>query len=184
MAPIDEKPLIQAIERQIGYIKCSNGKVMKAFKSTYKRNGTLNLFASLDVLTGKVKGKNTETKKREDFLEFLDEVVSESPKGKELHVILDNYCNHKKNDEWLKNNPNVYFHYTPTSASWLNQVEIWFGILSRKTLKDGSFHSTEELGEAIKAFIERHNKEALPFKWRKREVNGSQIKNTIANLRN
>ena len=107
MAPIDEKPLIQAIERQIGYIKCSNGKVMKAFKSTYKRNGTLNLFASLDVLTGKVKGKNTETKKREDFLEFLDEVVSESPKGKELHVILDNYCNHKKNDEWLKNNPNV-----------------------------------------------------------------------------
>ena len=114
----------------------------------------------------------------------MDEVVAETPKGKELHIILDNYCTHKKNDEWLKKNPNVHFHYTPTSASWLNQIEIWFGILSRKTLRQGSFQNTEELSKAIKAFIERHNKEAVPFKWRKREVKGSQIKNNIANLVN
>jgi transposase len=78
----------------------------------------------------------------------------------------------------------VKFHFTPTSASWLNQIEIWFGILSRKTLKGASFTSAEELKSAIEAFIVRHNQKAQPFKWRRREVRGSQIKNTIANLRN
>lgn len=78
----------------------------------------------------------------------------------------------------------VQFHFTPTSASWLNQIEIWFGILSRKTLKGASFTSAAELKSAIEAFIVRHNQKAQPFKWRRREVKGSQIKNTIANLRN
>jgi transposase len=97
-------------------------------------------------------------------------------------VILDNYSTHKKNDEWLAQH--VRFHFTPTSASWLNQVEIWFGILSRKTLRGASFTSTEDLTKAIKAFIAAYNPRAAPFVWRKREVKGSQLRNTIVNLRN
>lgn len=104
------------------------------------------------------------------------------PNGKDIHVILDNYCTHKKNDDWLKEHQNVHFHYTPTSASWLNQVEIWFGIFSRKTLTGASFTSTEQLVQAIEAFVERHNETAHPFVWRKREVKGTQLRNTISNL--
>lgn len=170
--------------RKTGYIKCENGKIKRAYESTYKRNGTLNLFAALKVATGEIKNKTTQTKKRRDFLEFMDEIVRDVPPEKELHVVLDNYCTHKRNDEWLERNPNVHFHYTPTSASWLNQVEIWLSILSRKALAGASFASTEELSEAIKAFTEKYNVHATPFKWRKRDVRGSQIKNTIANLIN
>ena len=89
---------------------------------------------------------------------------------------MDNYCTHKKNDAWLEKNNNVHFHYTPTSASWLNQVEVWFGILSRKALRGASFVSKNELRQRIEDFIERYNPTAKPFKWRKREVVGSQIK--------
>ena len=119
-----------------------------------------------------------------EFLEFMDKVMSEMPEGKEIHVILDNYCIHKKNDAWLDAHPNVFFHFTPTSASWLNQVEIWFGILSRKALRGASFQNIEELRQAIEDFIAAYNPTAKPFVWRKREVKGSQLKNTIVNLCN
>ena len=151
----------------------------------YKRNGTLNLFAALEVATGYVHTQTTNQKKRKDFLAFLDSVLADIPNDKEVHVILDNYCTHKKNEDWLQQyNNRVKFHFTPTSASWLNQVEIWFSILSRKTLRGASFASTNELGEAIKAFVGKHNKNPEPFKWRKREVKGSQLRDTITNLRN
>ena len=88
------------------------------------------LFAALNVASGVVQSLITATKKRADFQAFIDEVVAEVPGGKAIHVILDNYSTHKKNHDWLAQHPNVRFHYTPTSASWLNQVEIWFGILS------------------------------------------------------
>jgi transposase len=114
----------------------------------------------------------------------MDQVVSDIPKDKETHVILDNYCIHKKNEEWLGAHPNVHFHFTPTSASWLNMVEIWFGILSRKALKGASFAHPEELATTIQNFIEVYNENAEPFVWRKREVKGSQLKNTITNLCN
>jgi len=97
---------------------------------------------------------------------------------------MDNYCIHKKCDEWLKVHPNVQFHYTPTSASWLNMVEIWFNIMTRKVLKHGTFDSKEVLADKIKEYIEAANGKAHPFIWRKRDVKGSQIHNTIANLRN
>ncbi|MFA5818114.1 MAG: IS630 family transposase [Bacteroidales bacterium] len=181
---VDEKPSIQALERRTGYIETRNGKHIRAYKSTYKRNGTLNLFAALQVASGFIKGKITKHKTREDFLEFMDSIVSEYGKEKELHVIMDNYCTHKRNETWLEKNPNVYFHYTPTSASWLNMVEIWFGILSIKSLKGASFHSTDALGQHITCFLENYNKHCNPFKWRKREVNEAQIKNNIENLRN
>lgn len=181
---VDEKPSIQALERKTGYIETDNGKIVRAYKSTYKRHGTLNLFAALDVATGQVKTAITQLKRREEFLQFMDQVVAETSPDQELHVILDNYSTHKKCDAWLARHSNVHFHFTPTSASWLNQVEIWFGILSRKALRGLSSTSTTELKQAIEAFIVAYAKQAKPFKWRKREVKGSQLRNTIVNLRN
>lgn len=181
---VDEKPSIQALERKTGYVETDNGKIVRAYKSTYKRHGTLNLFAALKVATGEVKTAITQLKKREQFLQFMDQVVAESSSEQELHVILDNYCTHKKCDAWLAQHPNVHFHFTPTSASWLNQVEIWFGILSRKALRGLSAKSTAELRQAIEEFVAAYAKHAKPFKWRKREVKGSQIRNTIVNLCN
>jgi transposase len=181
---VDEKPSIQALERKTGYVETDNGKIVRGLKSTYKRHGTLNLFAALEVATGQVKTAITQLKRREEFLQFMDQVVAESAPDQELHVILDNYCTHKKCDAWLAKHPNVHFHFTPTSASWLNQVEIWFGILSRKALRGLSSKSTAELCQAIEAFIAAYAHHARPFKWRKREVKGAQLRNTIVNLCN
>lgn len=181
---IDEKPSIQALQRSHGYVKSSSGKIIRGEQSTYKRNGTTNLMAALEIATGKVITKTTAAKKREDFLGFMNEVIAKTPADKEVHVILDNYCTHKNNDEWLAKNPNVTFHFTPTSASWLNMVEIWFGILTRKALVGASFESVDELCLAINQFIEVYHKTAKPFKWKKREVKGSQLKNIVANFVN
>lgn len=181
---VDEKPSIQALERATGYVESDSGKIVRGFKSTYKRHGTLNLFAALKVATGHVNTATTTLKRREEFLQFMDSVVAESPEDRELHVILDNYGTHKKCDEWLARHPNVHFHFTPTSASWLNQVEVWFGIMSRKALRGASFKNIAELREAMEAFIAAYNPNAKPFKWRKREVKGSQLRNTIVNLCN
>jgi transposase len=182
---VDEKPSIQALSRTTGVIKTSNGKIVSAVKSTYKRNGTQNLFAALEVATGIIHGKTTTNKKRVDFLAFMDDLLLELPKSDttEYHVILDNYCIHKRCDEWLNAHKNVFFHYTPTSASWLNQVEIWFNIMSRKVLRGASFDSITALSEAIVGYIEHYNSSATPFVWKKREVSGSQIKNKLSNLR-
>lgn len=179
---VDEKPSIQALSRATGYVQTSSGKIARGLKSTYRRNGTLNLFAALNVATGNVRNKTTATKTRVDFQAFMDEVVADVPADQEIHVILDNYCTHKKNDAWLKAHPNVTFHFTPTSASWLNQVEIWFGILTRKALKAASFDSKEALAKAIHDFCDVWHENAHPFIWRKREVKGAQLRNTIGNL--
>ena len=118
-------------------------------KSTYRRNGTLNLFAALDVATGKVRNKTTATKTRADFQAFMDEVVADVPADREIHVIMDSYCTHKKNDAWLKEHPNVTFYFTPTSASWLNQVESWFSKLQRDVIDRGIFTSVADLKRKI-----------------------------------
>jgi transposase len=182
---VDEKPGMQAIERPSGYVETDSGAVVRGLKSTYKRHGTLNLFAALEVGTGQVKTKFTEYKKRADFQSFLDGVIADQPPDKEIHAILDNYSTHKKNDDWLaKFEGRVQFHFTPTSASWLNQIEIVFSLLQRKTLNGASFKTKDELRDTIEAFIRKHNERAKPFRWRKREVKGSQLRNTIINLRN
>ena len=183
---VDEKPSMQALSRTTGYVKTRNGKIVTAIKSTYRRNGTQNLFAALEVATGIVHGKTTKYKKRVDFIAFMDELLTELPQdeNKEYHVILDNYCIHKKNDEWLLKHSNVFFHFTPTSASWLNQVEIWFNIMTRKVLRGASFDSTDKLCEAIGKYTAAYNESAEPFIWKKREVKGTQIRDTIANLCN
>jgi transposase len=181
---VDEKPSIQALERSTGYVETDNGKIVRGFKSTYKRHGTLNLFAALEIATGAIHTETTVRKRRVEFLEFMDHVLDELPESGEIHVILDNYCIHKKNDPWLMAHPNVSFHFTPTSASWLNQVEIWFSIMSRKALRGASFRNVDELRHAIEAFVAAYGPKAKPFIWRKREVKGSQLRNTIVNLRN
>lgn len=180
---VDEKPSIQALERARGYVQTDSGKIVRGFKSTYKRHGTLNLFAALEVATGAIHAGITEKKRRVEFLSFMDGLLADLPcADKEIHVILDNYCIHKKNDAWLAAHPNVFFHFTPTSASWLNQVEIGFGILSRKVLRGSSHQSQEQLRQAIQAYIAAYGPKAKPFVWRKREVKGSQLRNTIVNL--
>ena len=181
---VDEKPSIQALERARGYVQTSSGKIVQGIKSTYKRHGTVNLFAALEVATGIIRGKTTQTKKRADFQAFMEEVIADQPAERQIHVILDNLSTHKKNDAWLAAHPNVTFHFTPTSASWLNQVEIWFGIFQRKTLRNASFASIDQLIGAIRDFTAAYNENAAPFVWRKREVKGSQLRNTIVNLRN
>lgn len=116
----------------------SDGTVVTAVNSSYPRNGMINLFAALDVVSGSMKGKTAKSKKREDFLSFMDEVVGGEgtalSEGMKLHVILDNYCTNKPCTEWLARNPNVHFHYTPTSESCPKMVEIWFNIMSKKVL--------------------------------------------------
>jgi transposase len=182
---VDEKPSIQAIQRSSGYVETDSGAVVRAMKSTYKRHGTLNLFAALEIATGQVYTQTTEQKKREDFRRFLDAVVAELAADKEIHVILDDYSTHQRNEDWLaKFEGRIHFHFTPTSASWLNQVEIWFGLLTRKALRGASFSSKDQLRLAIEAFVARTNQHPKPFHWRKREVKGSQLRNTIVNLCN
>lgn len=180
---VDEKLSIQAIERKRGYVETSSGKIVQGLKSTYKKNGVLNLFAALHVATGIVKTQTTTQKKRPEFQAFLDSVLEDVSPGQQVHIIMDNYCTHKRNEDWLAKHPNVFFHFTPTSASWLNQVEIWFGILSRKLLRNGSFASTEDLRSGIEEFVAAYHEKAKPFIWRKREVRGAQLKNTIMNFR-
>ena len=184
MLSVDEKPSIQALERATGYVQTSSGKIVRGLKSTYKRHGTVNLFAALEIATGVVRGKTTQTKKRIDFQAFMSEIIVDQPADRHIHVILDNYCTHKKNETWLAAHPNVTFHFTPTSASWLNQVEIWFGIFTRKALAGASFRSAEQLTQAIHEFTAAYNERAAPFVWRKREVKGAQLRHTIVNLRN
>ena len=181
---VDEKPSIQALERARGYVQTSSGKIVQGMKSTYKRHGTVNLFAALEVATGVIRGKTTQTKKRADFQAFMEEIVADQPADRQIHVILDNLNTHKKNEEWLSRHPNVTFHFTPTSASWLNQVEIWFGIFQRKALNNASFGGIEQLAQAIHDFTAAYNENAAPFVWRKREVRGAQLRNTIVNLCN
>ena len=181
---VDEKSRIQALEPATGYVETDNGKIVRGCKSTYKRHGTLSLFAALQMATGAITTRKTTLKRRAEFLQFMDQIVADAPPERELHVILDHYCTHKQCDPWLAQHSNVHFHFTPTSASWLNQVEIWFGIMSRKALRGASFHSIAELSQAIDAFIAAYNPTAKPFKWRKREVKGAQLRNTIVNLRN
>jgi transposase len=177
---VDEKPSIQALERKQGYLKMPNGRALTGQSHDYKRHGTTTLFAVLNVATGKVTGRQYKRRRRIEFLHFMNRVVAEHP-GRELHVILDNLNTHKpKDDRWLKRHPNVHFHFTPTKASWLNQVEIWFSILAAKALAGASFSSRKELMTHINAFIAAYNVDAKPFLWTKSEVHQKRLKPCFA----
>jgi transposase len=178
---VDEKPSIQALERRQGYLKLRNGRALTGQSHNYTRHGTTTLFAAFDIATGEVIGRQYRRRRRIEFLDFMNRVLAAHP-GREIRVILDNLSTHKpKCDRWLARHPNVRFHFTPTSASWLNQVEIWFSILAGKALNGASFDSLAELKRHIDDFIERYNKTAHPFAWTKCEVHQKRLKPRFAN---
>jgi transposase len=181
---VDEKPHIQALERAQGWLKLPNGKAVTGFSHAYKRHGTTTLFAALDVATGLVKTGHYQRRRRVEFLDFMNRVVAEHA-GREIHVILDNLNTHKpKHDRWLARHKNVHFHFTPTHASWLNQVEVWFSILSAKALAGASFTSPRQVRNQIDAFIKAYNQTAHPFEWTKQVVFSQHPRAKYANLRN
>ena len=172
MLAIDEKPSIQALERAQGYLKLPNGRAITGQSHDYKRNGTTTLFAALDLKSGKVVGRHYKRRRRVEFLDFMNKVVAAHP-DREIHVVLDNLSTHKpKRDMWLKRHKNVHFHFTPTHASWLNQVEIWFSILAAQSLDGASFQSVPELIAHIEAFITDYN-ETPGIVWTKSQVTKS-----------
>lgn len=179
---VDEKPAIQALERAQGWLRLPNGKAFRGFNHEYKRHGTTTLFAALEVATGLVKTGNYNHRKRRDFLDFINDVIA-GYDDKEIYVILDNLKTHKpKHDRWLQRHKNVHFFYTPTHASWLNQVEIWFSILWRQALRGASFTSYFQVRQAIDAFTEVYNDTAAPFEWKAKEVHQSNMKDNYKDL--
>ena len=164
---IDEKSQIQALDRTQPGLPMKKGR-LGTMTHDYKRNGTTTLFAALNVLDGSVIGRNMQRHRHQEFIRFLNAVEREVPKGKAIHVILDNDAVHKhvKVRAWLARHPRWTFHFTPTSASWLNAVEGFFAKLTRRKLQRGVFHSVVALQTAIKAFVGQHNQRPTPFVWR------------------
>jgi transposase len=180
---VDEKPHIQALERAQGWLKLPNGRAITGYAHEYKRHGTSTLFAALNVATGEVQAAHTKRRRRVEFLKFMNQVVARHP-GKPIHVVLDNLNTHKpKHDRWLARHKRVQFHYTPTHSSWLNQIEVWFSMLSRHALQGASFTSPAELREAIDRYIEAHNADAKPFQWTKSAVAPSAPKQKYADFK-
>lgn len=176
---VDEKPHIQALERAQGYLRLPNGKAVRGQSHEYKRHGTTTLFAALNVITGTVSGMHAQRRRRREFLAFMNQVVADYP-GQEVHVVLDNLNTHKpKHDRWPARHRNVHFHFTPTHASWLNQVETWFSILSRQALRHSSFRSPREVRDRIDAFIRAYNYDAQPFRWRAAKVHPVQPQRSL-----
>ena len=181
---VDEKPAIQALERAQGWLRLPNGKALTGYNHEYKRHGTTTLFAALEVASGTVTIAHKSRRKRRDFLAFMNQIVAAYP-NQRLHVILDNLNTHKpKTDRWLAAHKNVVLHYTPTHASWLNQIEVWFSILSRFAIKPASFTSARQLREAIDRFTAKRNENPIPFEWKKKVVHSVTLKKQYANLCN
>ena len=162
---VDEKTGIQALDRTQPMLPLRPGQVER-HTHDYKRNGTTSLFAALEVGSGRVTNQTRERHTGEDFLAFLRLLARTYRRG-QVHVILDNVSTHKTPDvqAWLARHRRFHFHFTPTSASWLNQVETWFGILTRQALRRGSFESVRALVAAIERFTREWNADATPFVW-------------------
>ena len=181
---VDEKPSIQALERAQGWLRLPNGKAVTGRAHEYKRNGTTTLFAALEVATGRVYADHYHRRRRREFLHFMNQLVAEYGPNTQLHVVLDNLSTHKpRHDRWLARHPNVHLHYTPTHASWLNQIEIWFSKLSRAALRGASFTSVAQLRRAIEDYISAHNNAPQPFEWTKADVRPKALAPKHANLR-
>ena len=162
---VDEKTQVQALDRTQPMLPLRPGQVER-HTHDYKRNGTLTLSAALEIATGQVTTQTSALHRHEEFLDFLNLLVRTYPR-RELHLVLDNVQTHKTPEvlAWLDRHKRVHFHFTPTSASWMNQIETWFGILTRQALRRGSFASIRALVAAIEAFTRAWNAGATPFKW-------------------
>ena len=165
---VDEKSQMQALDRAQPVLPMLPG-IAERRTPTYIRHGTTSLFAALDVATGFVIGKCYKRHRAREFLAFLKEIESRIPAGLAIHIVMDNYATHKTAavKAWLARRPHYQVHCTPTSASWINQVERWFADLTRKQLRRGVHTSTRQLEADIRAFIATHNANPKPFIWTK-----------------
>ncbi|MEV0624249.1 IS630 family transposase [Nonomuraea sp. NPDC050404] len=173
----DEKPHIQAIERSAPVLPMVPGTPERR-SHDYHRHGTIDLFAALNVATGKVIGKLSPQHRAVDFRDFLEEIFRQVEPGLEIHVICDNLSTHKAPvvHKWLLEHPAVHLHFTPTYSSWINQVERWFAELQRRRLDRGVFCSLDELTTALQEWLKYWNENARPFTWTK---NADQIISAI-----
>jgi transposase len=163
---VDEKSQIQALDRTQPGLPLKKGRA-GTMTHDYKRHGTTTLFAALNVLDGSVIGRCMQRHRHQEFIRFLNAVEAQVPAGKIVHAIVDNYATHKhpKVRAWLARHPRWSFHFTPTSASWLNAVEGFFSALTRRRLKRGVFRSIVDLQAAIKRYLTEHNHDPRPFTW-------------------
>jgi len=163
---MDEKSQIQALDRTQPSLPMKPGKA-GTMTHDYKRNGTTTLFAALDVLSGRVIGQCLPRHRHSEFLTFLKTIDRQVPKRLNVHLILDNYATHShpKVRAWLDRHPRFELHFTPTSSSWLNMVEIFFSRLTQKAIRRGIFHSVPDLIAAIEDYLAAHNADPQPFTW-------------------
>jgi transposase len=163
---VDEKPQVQALERTAPVLPVRPGSAER-HTSDYIRHGTTTLFAALDVLTGTVIGQCLPRHRHEEFLSFLTTIEGEVPSGLQVHVVLDNYSAHKHPSvqTWLRRHRRFHLHFTPTSSSWLNQVERWFRELTDKNLRRGIFASVPDLIANIEHYLAVYNDEPKPYRW-------------------
>jgi transposase len=163
---VDEKSQIQALNRTQPVLPMGLGYV-EGITHDYVRHGTTTLFAALDIANGKVFTACKPRHRHQEFLSFLRHLDQNVPPAYEVHLIVDNYATHKhpKVRTWLAQRPRYQMHYTPTYSSWLNQVERWFGIITQRALRRGSFTSVHDLVEKIDAFVQRYNRSSRPFVW-------------------
>lgn len=165
---VDEKSQIQALDREQPVLPMMPGMAERRTHN-YVRHGTTSLFAALDIASGFVIGKCYKRHRAKEFLDFLKQIDARVPDDLDIHIVMDNYATHKtpKIKAWLARRPHYHVHFTPTSASWINQVERWFAELTRKQLQRGVHTSTKQLETDIQAFIKKHNENPKPYKWTK-----------------
>ena len=163
---VDEKSQIQALDRTQPILPLRPG-LPERQTHDYQRHGTTTLFAALDVAVGKIIGQCQPRHRHQEFLRFLEKVDAEMNPGVKVHLILDNYGTHKHPEvkKWFEGHARYDVHFTPTSASWLNQVERWFAEITRKRIRRGTFRSVRELERAIREYIRANNREPRPFQW-------------------
>jgi transposase len=169
---VDEKSQIQALDRTQPGLPMKKGRA-GTMTHDYKRHGTTTLFAALDVATGKVIGECMKRHRHQEWVKFLRLIDRSTPKGLDLHLIADNYATHKHPTvkAWLAKHPRFHMHFTPTSASWLNQVERFFGLITGDRIRCGVFTSVAELEAAIREYLDHHNAHPTPFVWTKSATN-------------
>jgi transposase len=163
---VDEKSQIQALDRTQPVLPMGLG-YLEGITHQYQRHGTLTLFAALDLATGEVITQCKKRHRHQEFLKFLNHIDANVPAKLEVHLIVDNYATHKhqKVRNWLAARSRYHVHYTPTYSSWLNQVEIWFNIITQKAIRRGSFRSVKQLTEKINGFVKDYNQKSTPFMW-------------------
>jgi transposase len=165
---VDEKSQIQALDRSQPVLPMRPGQPARRTHD-YKRHGTTSLFAALDVATGRVIGQCFPRHRAAEFRKFLDEIEANVPRDLDVHLVMDNYATHKTPliRAWFAKRPRWHVHLTPTSSSWLNQVERFFALITEKKIRRGVYRSVAALKTDIEAFIDRHNADPKPFRWTK-----------------